>query len=30
MYWNHLTEYLTGLAELEAVTGLELSKSKRE
>lgn len=24
MYWNHLTEYLTGLAELEAATGTEI------
>lgn len=24
MYWNHLTDYLNGLAELEAVTGKEI------
>ena len=26
MYWNHLTEYLTGLAELEAVAGTGLAQ----
>ncbi len=30
MYWNHLTEYLTGLAELEAVTGAELTQTQRK
>jgi len=28
MYWNHLADYLTGLAELEAVMGAELSETK--
>src|SRR5438552_16130549 len=28
MYWNHLTDFLTGLAELEAVAGTELSQIK--
>ena len=27
-YWNHLTDYLTGLAELEAATGIDVSKMK--
>jgi outer membrane protein TolC len=26
MYWHHLAEYLTGLAELEAAVGLDLNK----
>ena len=30
MYRNHLTDYMTGLAELEAVVGSDPSKTKRE
>jgi len=30
MYRNHLTDYLTGLAELEAVVGSDLSAIKNK